>query len=155
MTVQFATITADPLKLDKRSDFNAANPTTYTVQIANPCNTENPVLLLDVSGTFSYNYAYIPAWERYYFVSEPTYLNGHQFTVSGTCDVLTSNADEIKNLQINATRSNQKNRLLVDNLRPSQTNRQCENLLLFDCDIDSSGADDIRYILTVQGGAHL
>lgn len=154
MNVQFATINSDPLKLDKRPDFTAENPTTIAVQISQPCNIENPHFLLNVSGVFSYNYCYVPLWDRYYFLGEPTFLNGNQLTVNGTCDVLTTNADEIKTLAINVTRSNKRNAKMMDNLQPSQVNRQSEIIKLQNS-FSPAATGDIRYVLTVQGGAHL
>lgn len=154
MNVQFAAITADPLKLDKRPDFTAAEPVTIAVQISQPCNMENPHFLLNVSGVFSYNYCYVPLWGKYYFLGEPTFLNGNQLTVNGTCDVLTTNADAIKMLSINVTRSDKRNTKMMDNLQPSQVNRQSEIITLKNS-FSPAAVGDIRYVLTVQGGAHL
>ena len=153
MNVQFTVISVDPLKLDKRPDFTAAEPDTIAVQISQPCNIENPHFLLNVSGVFSYNYCYVPLWDKYYFLSEPTFLNGNQLTVNGTCDVLTTNADEIKTLSINVTRSNRRNAKMMDNLQPTQVNRQSE-IMIFNNSFSPAAAGDIRYVLTVQGGAH-
>lgn len=154
MNVQFAAISADPLKLDKRPDFTAAEPDTIAVQISQPCNMENPRFLLNVSGVFSYNYCYVPLWGKYYFLGEPTFLNGNQLTVNGTCDVLTTNADAIKMLSINVTRSDKRNTKMLDNLQPSQVNRQSEIITLKNS-FSPAAVGDIRYVLTVQGGAHL
>ena len=153
MTVQFATITSDPLKLDKRGDFQAANPVTITVEINQPCNTENPSFLLAVSGVFSYNYAYVPKWGKYYFMGEPTFLDGNRLTVSGVCDVLTTNADEIKTLPINIVRADKPNLKLPDKMRPSQVNRQSE-IITLKGGYKPAKPTDMRYVLTVQGGAH-
>lgn len=153
MDVKFATITSDPLKLDKRGDFQAANPVTVTVKIPQPCNTETPAFTLEISGVFSYNYAYIEKWGKYYFIGGPTYLDGNRLTVSGVCDVLTSNADEIKTLPINIVRGDKENKLLPDKMRTAQVNRQSEILLLTGGYVPAQPSD-VRYVLTVQGGAH-
>ena len=158
MQVKFAKIASDPLKLDKRPDFEAASPVEKSVQISAPINTEKPHFVLNVSGDFDYNYAYVSAWGRYYFIGEPTYLDGNRLTVSGECDVLTSNADEIKQLTINIRRStNKANKRISDPLRPVQSNRQCETIRFNDCGLiqtPSAYSTNIVYVLTVQGGAH-
>lgn len=156
MQVQFAVIDSDPLKLDKRADFSAASPVTKSVQVAAPINTETPHFLLDIpAGFFNYNYAYVPTWDKYYFLSEPVFLDGNRLTVSGVCDVLTTNADDIKTLSINLHRSTTAgNTRLVDSLQPSQANRQCETIAFKDCLLGANYDTDIIYVLTVQGGAH-
>lgn len=154
MLAQFKQIDADPLLLDKRPLFT--NPAELSVQIHNQVNMEEPHFLLNVSGVFSYNYAYVPLWGKYYFLGEPTYLDGNRLTVSAVCDVLTTNADEIKALSINLARTsgNQHNKRMRDGLQPSQVNRQCQTIEAKDSYIYTANPDDIRYVLTVQGGAH-
>ena len=152
MQLQVKKLSTDPLLLDKRPHFT--NPTTYTVQINNPVNVETPTFILNVNGVFDANYAYVPEWGKYYFLGEPTYLDGNRLTVTGQCDVLTTNADEIKALSINVTRSNKLNRYLHDNLQPSQVNRQSEIITCKNA-FSPAATGDIRYVLTVQGGAHL
>lgn len=159
MQVQFAVIDSDPLKLDKRGDFLAASPTIKTVQVASPINTENPHFLLDIpAGFFDYNYAYVPAWNKYYFLSEPVFIDGNRLTISCVCDVLTTNADGIKALSINLHRSTTAgNSYLSDNMRPTQSNRQCESHFFHDCRLLQNAESyntDIVYVLSVQGGAH-
>lgn len=157
MQVGFAKITCDPLKLDKTGDYTAATPTIKTVQISNPANVETPHFILDIpaGGDFDFNYCYIEKWGRYYFLGEPTYLDGNRLTISGVCDVLTSYADEIKKLSINLTRGTANfNSKLADNMRPAQANRQCETILFNDCELGAAYETDIVYVLTVQGGAH-
>lgn len=154
MELQVKKLSTDPLLLDKRPHFT--NPTTYTVQINNPVNVETPTFILNVNGVFDANYAYVPEWDKYYFLGEPTYLDGNRLTVSGQCDVLTTNADEIKNLSINLARGTSNfNSKMADNMRPAQANRQCETIQFNDCHLGAAYDTDIVYVLTVQGGAHL
>lgn len=157
MQVGFAKITCDPLKLDKTADYTAASPTTKTVQISNPVNVETPHFILEIpfGGDFDFNYCYVQKWGRYYFLGEPTYLDGNRLTVSGVCDVLTSYADDIKALSINVHRSSTgTNSRIADNMQPSQANRQCETIAFKDCLLGANYATDIVYVLSVQGGAH-
>lgn len=62
-------------------------------QLKDRCTVENPLLLLDFEPT-SYNYAYIPKWNRYYFISGWLYFNG-LWEVNLTEDYLASYKSEI------------------------------------------------------------
>lgn len=157
MQVKFATINTDPLLLDKSGAFVAASPVEKTVQISNPANVENPHFILDIpaGGTFEYNYCYIQKWGRYYFLGEPTYLDGNRLTVSGVCDVLTTYADDIRNLDIIVNRTESvENTKIPDALQASQANRQSEILNFKDSPFSVNFSTDIVYVLTVQGGSH-
>lgn len=74
----------------KNSD---ARPAEYAVtlncQLKTSASTLNPVLVIR-SGDWrvSYNYANIPDWGRWYFVSDVTYLTGERVEVALTCDYL-------------------------------------------------------------------
>lgn len=108
MTVIFANITADRLQLDKRSEFDAANQTTLNCQISEPCNVDAPELLLSAQYVTGFNYAYIPRWEKYYFVGDGTVIDGNRATLPLSVDVLTTNADDIKNLTVRLRRYERK-----------------------------------------------
>lgn len=153
MQLHVKKLSTDPLLLDKRPYFT--DPVVYNVQVNNPLNVDAPTFILHVTGVFDANYAYVPEWGKYYFLGEPTYLDGNRMAVTGQCDVLTTNADEIKLLSINVSRAGSNtNALLADRLRPSQANRQSEIITLKNS-FSPAAVGDIRYILTVQGGAHL
>lgn len=156
MKIQLAKIATDALKLDKRPDFVAASPTELTVEILEPIDRTNPTFILtNANAAAIYNYCYVPLWDKYYFLSPPEYLDGYRCAVSGAVDALTSNADAIKNLRIAVNRSgNRVNTKMVDRLRPSQANRQCETIKLNGSFSPVNYSTDICYILTTQGGAH-
>lgn len=71
-----------------------------TCNLKEECSFMMPVLLVSpsiVSGTFSpnvYNYAYIPYWQRYYFITDWNYLNG-VWEATLTVDVMASFKSEI------------------------------------------------------------
>lgn len=68
--------TLQPLSTDAHTDF--------TCTVKGPCSIIDPVLDIYLSGTtpadnpagLGYNYAYIPTWNRYYFINNWTYNNG-------------------------------------------------------------------------------
>lgn len=104
MEVILCSISADPLKLDKRPDYAAAAKVSLACQLNTPVNIENPEFILSISVATGYNYAYVPTWGKYYFLHESTILDGARCMIPGTCDVLTSNANEIKELNVRVKR---------------------------------------------------
>ena len=55
-------------KKNKSTRLVTATPAEVDVQIKDNCTVENPLLLFDFEPT-SYNYCYIPVWDRYYFIA--------------------------------------------------------------------------------------
>ena len=91
-------------KFTKREN-STKQPTTgtghdITCNLKEECSFMMPVLLVSpsiVSGTFSpnvYNYAYIPYWQRYYFITDWNYLNG-VWEATLSVDVMASFKTEI------------------------------------------------------------
>lgn len=80
--------------------------TDRTCQISDECNIVTPRILLDAPGTYtSANYMYIPAFNRYYYITNINILNGNQVEIEGKCDVLMSFWNYIKNCPCVAGRS--------------------------------------------------
>jgi hypothetical protein len=64
---------------------------TMTCQGYKDCNLVNPQILIDYDTVlFSANYMYIPLFNRYYYITDITSINGRQILVSGHTDVLMS-----------------------------------------------------------------
>ena len=158
MQIQIGYVNVDPRTLDKRSVFTASNPVPYNIQIHNDCNIKKPVFLLSVSGLpLSGNYCFVPAWNAYYFLSEPVILDGERATVTGVLDYLTTYADGIKALHaylIRTADDDNKNKYLPDNKRPAQVNEICQTLKFNATPFRANYAQDIVYLLTVIGGNH-
>lgn len=104
MTIFLCNIKADALKLDKRPDYDAAAKREMTCQLNTPVNVDRPELILSVSVATGYNYAFIPEWQKYYFLHDATVLDGNRCMIPATCDVLTTNAEEIKDLTVRVKR---------------------------------------------------
>lgn len=70
----------------------------------NPNNVKQFEILTseDIS---EYNYAYIPKFKNYYYISEPTIVNGEIKGYTFTKDVLMSNKEFISNLSCMVSRS--------------------------------------------------
>lgn len=80
-------------KKNKSTRLVSATPTTVDAQIKDNCTVENPLLLFDFEPT-SYNYCYIPVWDRYYFIASWKYVVG-VWEISLTEDYLAAFRSEI------------------------------------------------------------
>lgn len=71
------------------------------------------------------NYAYVPAFNRYYFVNQITFVRNNLYEISCHVDVLESYKDDILNLNCRIARQSEEyNLLLEDNeIRVRQDNR--------------------------------
>lgn len=77
-----------------------------TCQITENCDITNPRIILDMNaGDISANYMYIADFNRYYYITGITILNGNQTEIIGHCDVLMSFWNAFKNSQCTAGRS--------------------------------------------------
>ncbi len=92
--VQFGQCAADPRVFHKTPVFTV----TALCDIHEPTDVMNPVITVSTRGDYlSCNYAYIPAWERYYYITSITATTGNMMTVTLHEDVLMS-FPEIENL---------------------------------------------------------
>ena len=154
MDIKLGHTDADPRVLDK-SGFSG---TTVSVQISDNCDIKRPVFLLDVANaTPGNNYAYVPHWHAYYFLSEPVIMDGVRATVTGYLDYLTTYADDIRLLSgylVRTADSDKQNKFVRDNKKPVQANRQCKTYAFDRSPFTANYATDIVYLLTVIGGNH-
>lgn len=101
---------------------------SFTCQVKDETSFINPVLRFDpsglVSGLFSpsaYNYAQIIYWQRYYYITDWTYVNGC-WEASLTVDVMASFKSEIGNTSAYIIRSaSQYNGDISDSFYPATT----------------------------------
>lgn len=93
---------------------------SYNCTLINPCGVLNPSIRLNTSDdVYTYNYAYIPEFNRYYWVNEWTWDGGF-WTVSLSSDPLASWSDDIKNSEQYVTRAAaQRNGDVVDAFYPT------------------------------------
>ena len=80
-------------KKNKSTRLTTATPRIVEAQIKDNCTVENPLLLLDFEPV-TYNYVYIPTWDRYYFISGWKYVVG-LWEISLTEDYLAAFRSEI------------------------------------------------------------
>lgn len=71
---------------------------TYNCLVKTPSSIITPVIQIDdlPDSLVSWNYAYIPAWDRYYFINNYTILDGRIMELSLECDVLATYRSDIR-----------------------------------------------------------
>ena len=157
MLVVLGKINCDSLTLDKRSNFVEIE--RKQLQIFEPCNTENPTLLLNpfTAWNTDCNYMYIPDWQSYYFIADYDIIDGKRIKVHGVIDYLTTYADDIKQLSgylVRTADTAHTNKYLHDSIRQVQSNRYMHIYQFDKSPFTANYSSDITYLLTVVGGAH-
>lgn len=95
MQVQIGKCSDDPRKLHKI--FTALH--TLDVDVHEPTDIMNPTLILTYQTDLTdCNYMYIPAWGRYYYVTEVLAITGTRMQIEGRADVLMSFQEDIENV---------------------------------------------------------
>lgn len=72
-----------------------SNPATFSGVLKEETSIINPVILMEVDNPYNYNYAFIPGFNRYYFISNITSVNNKMWRISLKVDVLESFKNEI------------------------------------------------------------
>lgn len=104
-TINIGTTPDDPRKLSKSTSWSSSP----SVELYEPCSVMNPVFILKYKASYATcNYLYFPDWNRYYFIDNMTMLSGGKCQLSCTVDTLMSYKDEIKGLQVNVVRNEDK-----------------------------------------------
>lgn len=156
MQMQIAVISEDNKKLDKRPMFNLAEPITINMQLYTPCDIDNPTFILSNEYATNYNYAYVPKWDKYYFLGEPTIIDGNRCTIPGKCDVLTTYADSIGELTVNIIRQETNKNPYIMDRHVTKTGRTYTENYYFSSNpfSPSTGtlSDKFCYLLSVVGG---
>ena len=86
---------------DQRQIFKTLSPgVTLTGTLRNESSIIEPVILFESSDVMRYNFAYIPEWQRFYFVENVESIRNNLYKVSLRCDVLMSFRSDICNFQV-------------------------------------------------------
>ena len=153
MQIKFGYTFDDRRKLEKSvtwfDTFDCKPYTDYNISAPN-------LLITNATGAIANNnYAYIPDYQRYYYVDSVTVGRNGMYVVQLSVDVLMSYVDGIKNLS--ATISRQENigiNDIVDSLLPVQKRK---NLAVIEFEnsefnISNAGTGDYNFVLNVSGG---
>lgn len=82
----------------------------YDITLKNPENVINPTIMLNHRDEFTQNYAYIPAFSRYYFIRDITRVNRDLVQLRLEVDVLESYKEDILNSEGNISRNKEYNK---------------------------------------------
>lgn len=111
MRLQIGQTRDEKNKLDK--SFTAS--VTLQGELTTESNVVSPSIIVGYNADYlASNYCYIPAWGRYYFITEIT-VDGQLMTLHLHCDVLKSFSNDIKTSKATITRSNRGNVNIADN----------------------------------------
>lgn len=89
------------IKLYKTTDTNntinktLSNETEYTIKFKGVADIKNPVVLLTSETFLNFNYAYIPDFERFYFINNIEINPNKIYTLNLSVDVLESFKNDI------------------------------------------------------------
>ena len=125
--------------------------TTADCDVWDSCNIKDPTLLLDYAANLTgVNYAFIPDWNRYYYVSSPTIENGTQLIAELHEDCLMSWKTGILNLNATVVRTaqNGKGNLYLDDGKFKILNFPRIQTKKF----PNSLSKGLNYVLTIAGG---
>lgn len=111
-------------KRDNSTKRPSGSGTSYSCVLKHGCGIQNPTITLNLgltSDPSTYNYAYIPAFERYYFIEE-WFFEGSLWSAQMKVDVLATFKDEIGASNLYVLRSSaERDGNITDLLYPAQT----------------------------------
>lgn len=121
MVIQFFKTEDAPNVVDKTLTGEILKSNVHPVH---PCSILQPTLEIDANTVlYSYNYAYIPDFGKYYFMSPPTLTTGGKMIVQLSVDVLTTYADSIRQCSATILRTEGAPTLVPDDKLPIDSNR--------------------------------
>lgn len=102
---------------NNNDDNRVLNKTLYVqrnviADIKGTCSITSPTLILSYQGV-DFNYIYVPAWSRYYFVTDITVTTGGRVEVRCKVDVLMSYRGGILNTSAHIIRSETKPQMTI------------------------------------------
>lgn len=128
---------------------------TKECSLKNPTSVMNPVVTIyDTTDRMQkFNYAYIPDFNRYYFIDDIIYEDTGNVTLTMSIDVLASYRDEIANSNIYYLRGPQNvaNGYIVDSLFPITTKARTYSDTFSTIETTATNLDNGYYILITAG----
>lgn len=157
ISVIFGSCTADPRVLDKTGYFSAG--VSIPCQIKEACSVMHPEIIVSSSlaELATYNYCSIPAFGRYYYITDMITLTGGRVSVRCKEDVLTSHKADILQCTGYLVRTDSedlRNKYLKDNHIPTQERRQEYTYTFNKTPFTANYGTDSTYLLAVMGGNH-
>lgn len=78
-------------------DKTLTNKIDYTIKLKDNTSIINPTIILKTETLITSNYAYIPNFDRYYYIENIEVFPNDIYSITLKCDVLMSFKDDIKN----------------------------------------------------------
>lgn len=130
-----------------------SNATTYDIYALHPSSLKAPIIDIQKSNNFNFNYCYIPMWDKYYFVTNVTNMLNNIWRISLKCDVLMTYRKQIKKLNCLISRQeNDYNAYLVDEKIPTQNNNNIEVIdITTDNRIKSTSISSHPFVVEIGG----
>ena len=127
---------------------NITNGHTFTGTLKEETNVTNPVVLMEIENPTNYNYAYIPEFHRYYFISDFVSVRNGLWRVSMNVDVLASFKNEILESYVLISGSeNINNNYLTGDIWKSNV-KESTSIINFPTGLSENG----EFILITAGG---
>lgn len=126
-----------------------SNATTLSGELRAQTSVLNPSIFVETANPSTFNYAYIPEFGRYYYITDITSIINRGWIISMRCDVLMTYASQIKALTPIIEREEIGFKAgLVDSGIPIDVNKKVEKYYF-----PNGFTKDIQYVLTTAGGA--
>lgn len=118
-------------------------------ELRNQTSILNPSIRIESADNIStYNYAYIPEFGRYYYITDITSVRTNCWIISLRCDVLMSYSNQIKAITgVVVRQESNPNKLLVDRLERLQSNKEIDILYY-----PEAFSKNLQFILVTAGG---
>ena len=144
MDIKIYNNTSEKVKVGK----TLTNVRDISGELKEACDIINPVIIISGENLSSYNYLYIPIFNRYYFITDIKVIRNNLWEISCHCDVLETYKNEIKKQKaIIARQENEYNLYLNDPEWKIYTNKQVLTRIF------PNGFNDTgNYYMTVVGG---
>ena len=97
MQIIFYTCTAERNRVDKTSYLSKREDLTGTLR--DSTSIVNTAVTVQLDSAPEFNYAYIPEFKRYYFITDITAVSNKLWFISMTCDVLMTYRKAIRNCE--------------------------------------------------------
>ena len=144
MDIKIYNNTSEKVKVGK----TLTNVRDISGELKEACDIINPVIIISGENLSSYNYLYIPIFNRYYFITDIKVIRNNLWEISCHCDVLETYKNEIKSQKaIVARQENKYNLYLNDPEWKVYTNKQ-----VLTREFPSGFRDIGNYYMTVIGG---
>ena len=106
-------------------DKTLTNKIDYDIKIKDTTSVINPTIILKTNTLITSNYAYIPSFNRYYYIENIEVCPNDVYRIALKCDVLKSFKDDIKNSSAYVTQQTTTNKY-YDNGYQSEVKKEVD-----------------------------